>query len=181
MCGYYGMGRAGWASMIRSATIALLALLQLTPWVEGTTIGVPTDNSKGPTVLYVPLLGVSVADNVPHQDLSPSVWHRIELSTLPEPHRLPPDTKAVFLSGTLVSSGGPPVYCSMIVTFRAPGSTLNGWDYQGAAVSSLPGGAFRQNVAFWVPVNGGAFEFFWFYYPDSCPYIINLSLQAYVR
>ena len=156
------------------------ASAQLASWTEGTIIGVPTDNSKT-TLIYIQENGANPAGNLPPMALPILQWHTITFAHLPPQYIPPHDVKAIGISGTLVSSGGPPVYCSMILTFRAPGSNLSCWDYQGIAVSSLPGGAFRQNLALVVPVVNGAFEFCWFYSNPECPMIVNLSLQSYVR
>lgn len=152
------------------------------PWAEGTVLGVPT-TSPSTVALYISALGLDPQGDRPKRLLEQLQWHTIDLTdtTYPQSLNIPQTAKAVFLSGTLITSGQTGVFCAIIGTFRAPGDTLSEWNYQIAAVASVASGAFRQNVALWVPVIDRKFEFWWHYQDATCPMIINLSLQAYVR
>jgi len=151
-------------------------------WTEGSIIGVLPTALKGPTFIYIDGDGSNPANNWPHINLAPEVWHTLSLSDIPAPFTLPPDIKAISLLGQLVTSGtNSNAYCSAVFSFRTPGTDDTPWGYWGAAVSSAPAGAYRENWSGWVSIVYGRVEFWWRYSEPSCSKIINLSLQAYVR
>lgn len=152
-------------------------------WNEGVTIGVPR-SAPGGLAVYVVGTGADSAANRPHVALGHNAWHSIDLAdpSYPVDLNIPYDAKAVFLMGVLITSGLPNVNCSIMVTFRTPGDvSANPENYTVAAASALPGGAYRQDVAMWVPVVNRHFDFYWRYMDPDCPMIISLRVQAYVR
>lgn len=146
-------------------------------WVEGSVIGVTTDNSKDPVAVFV--------NSYTPAGPPAGVWTDIDL----KPLGVPADAKSVFLSGLLIiTAGSQSATCDLMVVFRAPGSTLAPGNYQGQAVSVGPSDGIRSGFASWVPVVNGVLEFQWnridntgAQWPVGAAYGVNLSLQAYVR
>lgn len=160
-------------------------------WVEGSVIGVPADNAKRPLALFVRWDGVGT---IPNEPLPPNTWVTVDLTngskwcvnddcTSYQPN-IPADTKAIFLSGLLIITHpltpGNVFTCDLWANFRAPGSTLPSGSYQIQTIEALGGSGVRSNAAIFVPVRDRKFELYWMSTP-SCPALINLSLQAYVR
>lgn len=161
------------------------------PWNECEKIAVKADQTKGPSVIFVGYMNGAPTPweyNWPMKPLPPDTWNLVDLADASMWHgwnlNVPADAKAIFISGTLVSSGVPtPDYCAITMAYAALGSEYGNdvGNYQAAAVSPIPTGAFRENASMWVPLNDRKFSFFWHYLTASCPMIINMSLQAYCR
>jgi hypothetical protein len=160
--------------------IALLLLLAQA-WVESSIIGVPTESSKHPLVVYVWGAGAEAEKNIPTRVLAPDRWHTIDLADPSMPvNNIPADTNAIELGGLLGSSGQPSVICGLVANFRAPGATMEALNYQiqGAA---MPGAGFRANASVMVPVRDRRFEFWWHTTDPACPMFLSLSVQWYAR
>jgi hypothetical protein len=153
-------------------------------WTESTITGTPLDNAKAAFGVYVWGNGLDASMNIPRRPLPPDVWHTIDLnddlSQIVWPVELPADTKAIVLAGVCGTQGAPGIYCSVIQTFRAIGSSAA--EYQIAAVSSVPGGAFRQNSTVVVPLRDRKFEFQWHASePNAQELYQQFTIQQYMR
>jgi hypothetical protein len=153
---------------------------QVIDWIRCKELWVPPRHSKIGCI-YIHAHGEDPSKNRPRKPMPKSEWHTIDLA----PYGIPKRTKAVFLAPIFVTQGSgvpadrPPQYTSMTFTARKPGCTeLTGMDYLAAAVASMPGGAFRQNAALWVPVKDRTFEFFWYWHEPDAELILNVLLQA---
>lgn len=153
-------------------------------WTESTIVGTPLDNAKAALGVYVWGNGLDASMNIPRRPLPPDVWHTIDLnddlSQMVWPVDLPPDTKAIVLAGVCGTSGATGIYSSVIQTFRAIGS--HAAEYQVAAVSGVPGGAFRQNSSVIVPLIDRKFEFQWHASePNAVALYQQFTIQQYMR
>jgi hypothetical protein len=161
---------------VRGGIALVLGLLLVDPALGQTWVGghlfVSTDNTKS-TAIYI---YDTTPGQTPTWNITPGVWHQIDLTTL----HVPTEAVGVFLSGELVTSGYPGIYCGIIGTVRAPGSVMSGLNYNMASVTSVPGGAFRENASIFAPVVNGVVEWYWTFSNAACPMIVNLSLQAIV-
>lgn len=168
--------------MMRRALVVLAALAacgaQANPvpvWVEGTSIGVPVGNAKHPQALF--------ANSYSGAGPAAGVWTRV----FTDQYGVPPDAKAVFLSGILIITHGmAQETADLTVAFRACGNDLPAAAYSGQTVEAHVGGGQRSGVATWVPLDRGCFEWVWNrstqgQWPNNSAYGVNLSLQAYVR
>ena len=172
------------------AVAGFMALRAQSAWTEGTVIGLSTDSSKHPAIVYVWGMGDNGAVNLPQRPLPPDEWHTIdlaELSNYPPPNNLPlpSDVKAIQLAAMVGSSGLIGAECGQVATFRAPGSTLDPWSYQLQAANStlypFGAGPYRQQMSVMVPLVDGKFEFWWHASNPECPMFLVLALQFYVR
>jgi hypothetical protein len=158
-----------------TALLLLFPASALAGWQEVNVIGVRTDNSKAPTVIFI--------NTYTGTGPAPGVWHQIDVTAL----GVPADAKAAFLSGILIISHGTTAQtCDLTVSLRAPGDDLLAGNYIGQTIETAVGGGQRSNMSSWVPLVGGKFEFQWNRntygpWPSECSYGINLSLQAYGR
>ncbi len=163
------------AAAIATLLFAGIATASAGGWIEGSQIGVRTDNSKNPNAIFV-------NTGTPAGPVE-NTWHRIKVADL----GIPEDAKSVFLAGLLIiTQGNTYQTCAIHITFRAPGDAMIAGNYIGQAVEANMGNGIRSNMATWTPVNDGEIEFYWYRtsygpYPYECAYGINLSAQAYVR
>lgn len=160
--------------------IALIAALLSAPafadWTEGATIGVRTDNARTPTAIFAnTYTGIGAAGE--------GVWLRVAVADL----GIPPDAKAVFLSGILIITHGvTPQTCDLTISVRAHGDSMHEGFYIGQVIEASVGNGQRSTMSTWAPVRDGYFEYFWKrntagQWPSECAYAINLAAQAYVR
>ncbi len=161
-------------------------------WVEGSTIGVPWDNAKRPTAIFVTSLDPTAS--IPRIPIPPNQWVLIDLTNGPDwdvtefggdnvrwQPDIPEDTIAVFLSGMLIiTHPGGIITCDLWANFRAPGGDLFEGSYQMQTIEAVAGSGSRSTASVMVPVVDRRFEFYW-NHTQGCPSAINLSLQAYVR
>ena len=158
-----------------SLFLAVFSAPVMGDWIEGSMIGVPTDNPKRPNAIF---LNSYTGDGV-----HAGRWHEIDLTK----QGIPEDSLAVFLSGLLIITHGTTgEVCNLTVAFRAPGSDLPAGAYLGQAIEAAIGNGQRSTFSTWVPVFERRFEFRWDRgtggnWPAHCAYAVNLSLQAYVR
>lgn len=147
-------------------------------WVEGHAIGVSTDNSKRPSVLFT--------NTIASQYHPPAnVWYTVDVTRW----GVPSDALAVFLSGMLIITHGTrEETCNLTLALRAPGSNLDSGNYSGQVIEAHVGGGQRSTFSSWVPVKSGRFEWSWNTsqwtgenWPAECSYGLNMSLQAYLR
>lgn len=149
--------------------------------------------TSSPARLYGPDNAVYVQTHLPSGNLGPQqtgVWHTVDLGAF----GVPPDAVSAFLSGMLVITGGSTAEVADIqVGFRQPGDTTPCTKYIGQTVyqtnvvsGQTIGGGQRSNMATWVPLADGKFEFCYLLstqgaWPANASYAINLSLQAWAR
>lgn len=158
------------------------------PWVKVTEFYV----TASPSRLYGPDNAVYVQTHLPtnYGPQATGVWHTVDLGAF----GVPPDALAAFLSGMLVITGGTTAEIADIqVGFRRPGDTTPCTKYLGQTVfqtnvigEQVVYGGQRSNMATWVPLVDGKFEFCYQIstpgaWPSNSSYAINLSLQAWAR
>lgn len=164
------------------------------PWLKVTDLYV----TPSPARMYGPANAVYVQTGLPsglnEGPQTRGAWHTVDLT----PFGVAPNATAAFLAGLLVITGGTAAEVADIqVGFRRPGDTtpctkyLGQTSFQtnavviGGQVVPLPGGQ-RSNMATWVPLADGKFEFCYNVstggaWPTNPSYAINLSLQAWAR
>jgi hypothetical protein len=144
-------------------------------FIEGNTIGVVTG---GPTMHIVVFM------NTGSDYLTPEgVWNTVDVSAL-----VPPDTKAVMLSGMLIlTHGSNPDVCNLFLAYRAWGETFN-YSYSGQVDEGSINGGQRLNYTDWCEIRQGKFEYKWWrtpahpgVWPAECAYGLNIRLVAYLR
>lgn len=179
------------------AAIAILCPLSVSaeppslplPWQKVTEFFV----TPSPSRMYGPANAVYVQTGLTSGNEGPQergIWHTVDL----RPFGVSEDAAAAFLAGLLIITGGFTEETADIqVGFRRPGDTTPCSKYLGQTSfqtnivngQSLPGGQ-RSNMATWVPLAGGKFEFCYRVstsgsWPVNPSYAINLSLQAWAR
>jgi hypothetical protein len=154
-------------------------------WVEGSKIGVLTDNPESYAAIFV---------NSINPDTTPPAgeWIALKLAQF----GIPADAKAVFIGGILIITHGRKTQlCNLTVTFAKPGSTSATGNYIFQAAEGQTEGGQRSTAGTWVPVVDGVTLWQWARgdvktqypkgaigpYPAECSYGINLSVQAYIR
>ena len=154
-------------------------------WVEGSKIGVLTDNPESYPVIFV---------NSVNPDTTPPAgeWISLKLAQF----GIPADAKAVYIGGILIITHGRKTQlCDLTVTFAKPGSTSTTGNYIFQAIEGQTEGGQRSTAAAWVPIVHGVTVWQWGRgdvktqypkgaigpYPTECSYGINLSVQAYIR
>ena len=154
-------------------------------WVEGSKIGVLTDNPESYAAIFV---------NSVNPDTTPPAgeWIPLKLAQF----GIPADAKAVFIGGILIITHGRKTQlCNLTVTFAKPGSTSATGNYIFQAAEGQTEGGQRSTAGTWVPVVDGVTLWQWARgdvktqypkgaigpYPAECSYGINLSVQAYIR
>lgn len=144
-------------------------------WVQGNTFGVRDDNTTAVNAIFVNShTGYGGVDRE---------WHEVNVVPL----GVPADAKAVFLAGILIiTHGTTEETADLTIALRAKGDALNPGNYIGQTTEPHVGGGQRSNMAAWVPLRDGKFEYYWTrstqgQWPANSSYGINLSLQAYVR
>lgn len=132
------------------------------------------------TGLYV---RVNVSDPYPDPALLPNTVYTVDLTPL----GVAEDAKVAFLSGILIITHGSASETGDVrVTMAAHGDPLDVSKYIGQTVEAQVGGGQRSNMATWVPLNAGKFDFSFQanttgVWPANCGYGINLTLQAWGR
>ena len=154
-------------------------------WVEGSKIGVLTDNPESYSAIFV---------NSANSDTTPPAgeWIPLKLTQF----GIPADAKAVFIGGILIITHGRKTQlCNLTVTFAKLGSTSATGNYIFQAAEGQTEGGQRSTAGAWVPVVDGVTVWQWARgdvktqypkgaigpYPAECSYGINLSVQAYIR
>ena len=108
-------------------------------------------------------------------------WTTIDLSA-----KLPVGTKALHATGILIITHGTTVEtCDLTVSFRDYGSSATP-SYIGQATEAHVGGGQRTNMAAWIPVSNGKFDFKYDYnttgtWPTHCSYGVSLMADAIVK
>jgi hypothetical protein len=187
--------------------IRLLALCALMPYAaraEAPVLPLPWQKvtefyvTPSPSRMYGPANAVYVQTGLPAElnegPQTRGVWHTVDLASF----GVPSDAVAAFLSGLLIITGGEVAeVADLRVVFRRPGDTTPCTKYLGQTsfqtnVVPTPygnmaiGGGQRSNMATWVPLADGKFEFCYQVstggaWPTNPSYGINLSLQAWAR
>ena len=154
-------------------------------WVEGSKIGVLTDNPESYPAIFV---------NSTKAETPPPAGEWIPLKVTQ--FGIPADAKAVFIGGILIITHGKKTQlCDLTVTFAKPGTTTAPSSYIFQAIEPQTEGGQRATVGAWVPVVDGVTVWQWGRgdvktqypkgaiapYPAECSYGINLSVQAYIR
>lgn len=145
-------------------------------FIEGNTIGVVTG---GPTMHIVVFMNTTTG----YPPTNEGGWVTVDVSNL-----VPPDTKAVMLSGMiLLSHGSNPDVCNSFLAYRAYGETFD-YSYSGQAVEGNIGRGQRLNYTDWVEIREGKFQYKWWRtpagageWPGHCGYGLNIRLVAYLR
>lgn len=147
-------------------------------WVEGTRIGVRTDNAAPYGLVYFnSYYPANGALNLPR-----GVWTTIDAKLA----GVPADALAVDLNGILIITHGTVrESCDLHLALRKVGDTLPCDYYIGQTVEMEPGNGQRSNMSSWVPVVNGEFQACWtgtttIPWPDSCAYGTTLHVQSYV-
>lgn len=160
------------------------------PWLRAADLYV----TSSPSRMYGPANAVYVQTGLPsglnEGPQTRGVWHTVDLV----PFGVSADATAAFLAGLLVITSGTTAEIADIqVGFRRPGDTTPCTKYLGQTsfqVNTIGGavisGGQRSNMATWVPLAGGKFEFCYNVstggaWPANPSYAINLSLQAWAR
>lgn len=154
-------------------------------WVEGSKIGVLTDNPEAYPAIFV---------NSVNPETTPPAGEWISLQVAQ--FGIPADAKAVYIGGILIITHGRKTQlCDLTVTFAKPGSTSTTGNYIFQAIEAQTEGGQRSTAGAWVPVVDGVTVWQWGRgdvktqypkgaigpYPTECSYGINLSVQAYIR
>jgi hypothetical protein len=155
------------------------------PWVEGSKIGVLTDNPESYPAIFV---------NSVTPETTPLAGEWISLNVTQ--FGIPADAKAVFIGGILIITHGRKTQlCDLTVTFAKPASSSATGNYIFQAIEGETEGGQRSTAGAWVPVVDGVIDWQWGRgdvqtqypkgaigsYPAECSYGISLSVQAYIR
>jgi hypothetical protein len=110
----------------------------------------------------------------------PGVWYEVDVTQ--PPYNLPTDVKEIFAAGRIIITQGAPGTANFELTIRTFGSALPGGDYQFQADSTGPLGTARTDMATYIPITNGKFEFYWTgNIMAGVSYGLNLSLQGWGR
>jgi hypothetical protein len=139
-------------------------------WVCGERIFVPAKSPQQE-------LGIFLNSTDPSHPQA-GTWHTKDISD-----KVPPNTKAVFLSGCLIITHG--MYAEtadLRIAFRRPGETADHY-YNWQCIEAHAGGGQRSTMAVWVPVRDGKIEYKWLRtnnapYPNYSAYGVNLSING---
>lgn len=144
-------------------------------YFEGHTVGV----IRGSPANSFPVIAV---DTYHGNGPVPDQWHTVDVS-----HLVPPDTKAIFLTGMLIITHGKieKEMCGMTVAFRVYGDPFE-YPYTAQAGEVVAGAGKRDHYSDWIEINDGKFEFKWRRittgeWPEHCSYGLNLKVGAYLR
>lgn len=114
----------------------------------------------------------------------PDQWHTVDLT----PFGVAPDATFAFLAGILIITHGTAQEVAEVrVTFRRPGDDdADISKYIGQTIEGNVGGGQRSNMATWVPLKAGKFEYSYHMntggvWPANSSCGINLSVQAWGR
>ena len=159
------------------AALLLLAGCQ-TPegFVEGTRLGIV---ARSP--VQFPAIFVNSHTGEGLKKFPENEWATVDVSGI-----VPPETKAVYLSGLLIITHGTvPEVCDLTLAYR---NYEDGTDYTYVAqtIATELNGGQRTPHSIWIPVREGNFEMKWRRstvgdWPEHCAYGINLNLVAYLR
>lgn len=155
--------------------LALVPVVALAGWVEGTIIGVRDDSAAEPTVFF--------GRTSPNGGLAPGVWHDLDVTDW----GMPSDTKAVFLQGLLIITGSTTqnLTCNLEVSAKKYGDDSQVYVCQTAISQQWDGE--RSACSIWVPVHNSKFRVRYAISPTTdfnnggCAFAANLKAGAYVR
>ena len=160
------------------------------PWVRITEWYITPSQARlygpGDGTAPEPWTGAYVLSHLPetYGPQDEGVWHHVDL----KPFGVGQDAKVAFLAGLLlITRGGTNEIADIRLTFRAAGDQTASCDkYLGQAIEANVGGGQRSNMASFVPLKNGEFEFCFHFntpgqYPTNSAYGINISLQAWGR
>ena len=148
-------------------------------FIEGSTIGIASDNPKQHNVLFVNTTDPATTERWP-----PDRWNAVDCSEI-----VPEGTKAVALSSLLIiSHGRNPAIADLTVAVRRFGSTFdNSKNYHAQTIEADASGGQRTPDTIWVALSSDLkFEVFWTKtdepaYPDGSAFGINMNLFGYLR
>jgi hypothetical protein len=179
-----------WISVVAALTFSVWASLahayDATKWQRATDIFTRTGNAFLRGDVFV---NTYTGTTIP-PGCAPSTWCTVDVATLTAP-----DAKSVFLSGILIITHGETVETADFkIGFRAfgdnegcpsPQGPTCVW-YVGQTIEAHIGGGQRSNMATWVPVKDGKFQFWYALstsgtWPTNPSYGVNLSVQAWTR
>ena len=159
------------------ATALLLAGCQPPAgFVEGTRLGVIAHHPKQFQAIFLNTHTGDGLDQYPD-----NIWTTVDVSAF-----VPPDTRAVYLSGLLIiTHGSAEEICDLTLAYRTPGASDDP-TYVAQTIEATAAAGVRTPHSIWVPAPGGKFQIKWQRstggdWPDHCSYGINLNLVGYLR
>lgn len=159
-----------------AATLLLAGCQVPAGFVEGTRLGVTAHSPKQLQAIFLNTHTGEGLDRYPDNE-----WATVDISGL-----VPPDTRAVYLSGLLIiTHGSAEETCDLTLAYRNDAEAADP-DYIAQTIEATVNAGQRTPHSIWVPVRDGKFQIKWHRapsgtWPDHCSYGINLSLVGYMR